>query len=69
MKEKKIFCRVEQDECILSRVEKVRQKLHGMFSNNNGKLLDNEIIEMSQHLDNLIVRYMKNIGLDKNIRT
>lgn len=44
---------------IVDEIEKTRNKLNNLIDHNESKKISNEIIEVSQELDELLVKYME----------
>ena len=48
---------------IKSEIEKTRQALHDIIESRYANGFDDEIVELSQYMDTLLVKYMKNKGV------
>jgi len=48
---------------IKSEIEKTRQALHDILESRYSNGFDDEIVELSQYMDTLLVKYMKNKGV------
>ena len=54
------YLKFEPDMDIAARIEKVRIELHRMIGNNeNDNFSKDDILELSQYLDKLLVKYIK----------
>jgi len=61
MKEKQLE-KFKKQLCILSEIEKIREKMHNMINNDEVTMFDAETVVISQDLDKLIVEYLKSSG-------
>jgi len=47
---------------ILNKIEKIREEMHNMIKHDKGTMFDDETVVVSQHLDELIVEYLRSSG-------
>ncbi|MFY9218044.1 MAG: aspartyl-phosphate phosphatase Spo0E family protein [Tepidanaerobacteraceae bacterium] len=59
---KKPLAEYDKEVCILNEIEKTREEMHKMIKLEKSVTFDDETIMMSQHLDKLIVEYLRYSG-------
>ncbi len=66
MEKKPDFIDFDKNINLLSRIEEHRKKIHDMINNGKNIIFDDETIKLSQHLDKLIVEYLRGSGGERS---
>jgi len=56
---KRVLKDFDKKKCILNEIEKIREKIYSMIKTDEDIAFDDEIVKISQLLDQLIVDYLK----------